>query len=517
MHNKLFLFFSLSCIALLSYGQVPENPVIDSLQKVVQKMPEDTNKVKTLNDLAFEYAYHNPDEGIRTGEMALTLATKLHWKSGEARAHSVIGSNYANKADYANALKYELKSLDMFEQQNDLRNQAILLRNIGIVYSRNGEFEKALETYDKSMAIYRTINNWEGEAGVYGNMANTYYNMEQMEKVLESNLNALSIYQKNNYRKGEALILGNIGNYYAETGAFGQSMPYYFAALRAERGLKNQNGVIRNLGNIGETYFDISKQPESAIKSDSLIPAGSKANLQKAILYLQQCVDGAVELKQTEYILAFQEVLSEAYKAAGNTDKSFDLYKNYIAVRDSVINLENSKKILQTQMQYAFDKKAAEAAADQEKKDIRQKGYRSMLAGGSVLLIIIIVILANRYRIKQRSNKALAAALKDLQEAQAQLVKSERMAALGMMTSRMAHEIYNPLNFVNNFSLLSLELVPEFVHAQTDAERNKTGETLTENIEKIVANGKRAADIIHQLQEHIRTGTAHTFFEEENN
>jgi two-component system, NtrC family, sensor kinase len=95
------------------------------------------------------------------------------------------------------------------------------------------------------------------------------------------------------------------------------------------------------------------------------------------------------------------------------------------------------------------------------------------------------------------------------------LVQSEKMAAFGVMTTRMAHEIQNPLNFVNNFSELSRDLVPEIISPGNEEEKKEAAQNLISNLEKINHHGNRAATIINQLQEHARSGTVQQFFEEE--
>ncbi len=98
---------------------------------------------------------------------------------------------------------------------------------------------------------------------------------------------------------------------------------------------------------------------------------------------------------------------------------------------------------------------------------------------------------------------------------QKQLLASERMATVGVIATRMAHEIQNPLNFVNNFSDLSDELVAEFEGAQSAEEKAESMTMLKQNMKKINEHGKRASDIIKQLQIHIREGKAHDFFDDD--
>jgi phosphoglycerate-specific signal transduction histidine kinase len=91
------------------------------------------------------------------------------------------------------------------------------------------------------------------------------------------------------------------------------------------------------------------------------------------------------------------------------------------------------------------------------------------------------------------------------------------LAAFGVMATRMAHEIQNPLNFVNNFSAVSTDLVQDILTSNDEADKKETANVLVSNLEKINYHGKRAADIINQLQNHARAGTAQKYFEEENN
>src|SRR5712672_320913 len=112
---------------------------------------------------------------------------------------------------------------------------------------------------------------------------------------------------------------------------------------------------------------------------------------------------------------------------------------------------------------------------------------------------------------------AAEAALRDLQAAQARLVHAEKMASLGQLTAGIAHEIKNPLNFVNNFAGLSVELLDELketaapgiatLDEDTRAEIDDTVKLLTSNLEKIAEHGQRADGIVRSMLEHSRGGS----------
>ena len=115
----------------------------------------------------------------------------------------------------------------------------------------------------------------------------------------------------------------------------------------------------------------------------------------------------------------------------------------------------------------------------------------------------------------QARTRELAASLDDLRKAQDRLIQSEKLASLGQLTAGIAHEIKNPLNFVNNFSALSRELLDELrdllAKAKLDeAERGEVDDLIdmvASNLEKVVSHGKRADSIVKNMLLHSREGS----------
>jgi two-component system NtrC family sensor kinase len=109
----------------------------------------------------------------------------------------------------------------------------------------------------------------------------------------------------------------------------------------------------------------------------------------------------------------------------------------------------------------------------------------------------------------------LAKSLEDLRTAQDRLIQTEKLASLGQLTAGIAHEIKNPLNFVNNFSALSAELIEEMtdvlsgsdIDASKREELDEITKILKNNLEKVVQHGKRADSIVKNMLQHSREGS----------
>ena len=208
----------------------------------------------------------------------------------------------------------------------------------------------------------------------------------------------------------------------------------------------------------------------------------------------------------------FQEMieLPEAF-LAGRPSRSE--YFRYLADRGEFISAD-----LEAQLGRTVDDTGLEMRYERTRPDGRVVEVRRnpVPAGGFVFIYSDITQRKRAEEAIRAARDAAEKALRELQTAQASLVHAQKMAALGQVTAGIAHEIKNPLNFVNNFAGLSVELLDELkeaahaVGALDPGKRAEIVETislLTGNLEKIVEHGRRADGIVRSMLQHSRGGS----------
>ena len=217
--------------------------------------------------------------------------------------------------------------------------------------------------------------------------------------------------------------------------------------------------------------------------------------------------------------------LSTAFAKEGDYAKAYQYFLQYSAYKDSLTAEATTRRLAALEYRQNLLKKEAQIQRLNKERLLRVQGARRqqqfvLLLGACVaLLALFTFILSRNNRAKRLANEqleeqknALQEAMAELKTAQSQLIQSEKMASLGELTAGIAHEIQNPLNFVNNFSEVSTELLEELLEHRQQANPDPALEAelladVHQNLLRINQHGHRASTIVKGMLEHARTST----------
>jgi len=209
--------------------------------------------------------------------------------------------------------------------------------------------------------------------------------------------------------------------------------------------------------------------------------------------------------------------LSRAYEIIKDYKKAFEYFKRMHQMKDSIDQLKDEVGVVTLNLQKQADIK--QATFDEQKKlqaeELKRITFRNKIRlyaflSGAVILILIAVILWRNNLRKQKDKLEIQKAYEELKSTQQQLVQQEKMASLGELTAGIAHEIQNPLNFVNNFSEVNNELIEELKSQKSKLKTEEQDEILNDifqNNEKINHHGKRADAIVKGMLQHSRSSS----------
>ena len=157
-----------------------------------------------------------------------------------------------------------------------------------------------------------------------------------------------------------------------------------------------------------------------------------------------------------------------------------------------------------------FDQKFRLQELEKENQQEKSRNRMYVMLMGLGIFLVVAILLYRNNRQKQKANKVLESTLTNLKATQTQLIQSEKMASLGELTAGIAHEIQNPLNFINNFSDINKELLAE-MKEELDKGNIVDAKTIADDVisnqEKINHHGKRADGIVKGMLQHSRTSS----------
>ena len=428
-----FLFCMLVTLCSVTSAQ---NKIIDSLINVLKIAKEDTAKIGVLNLLIVQnIKIDQYDKAINLVELIKRYSENLNYIKGLILYHHHSGEIYRLRGNYVKSLEHHLKALKLEEEVGDENGRAASLNDIGIIYMQQGNYSKALEHYLKMLAITNKLKNKKGIATSLANIGMIYNYHGDYPKALEYYFKSLKIMEDLSYKLGIADLHGNIGGNYYDQLNYQNALKHYTTALTSMRELNNKSGIaalILNIGNIYsdqnnyqkaiENYFEALKLQEEIGDRSGI--ALSAVNIGEVFTQLKKYEDAKKYLNKAFMVskaIGSKGLIKESYlglsildSVRGNGMAAYLNYKNYIIYRDSLINEENSKKIIRAEMNFEFEKKEHETKVEQEKKDAvnskekqKQAVVRNSLIIGFVLVIILALVIYRSYVQKQKANTQL--------------------------------------------------------------------------------------------------------------
>jgi signal transduction histidine kinase len=457
---------------------------------------EDSSKALLLSEIAYNYAFFQVDSGIEYAQKAIALAKQIQFKKGEAAGLASYGWNLWAAGYYDKALDAGLKSLRL--------------------QKGSGDTLRLLAIYGELIVFYRDVDDFD-QAFRYGfitkNLCESVYGPDSKKPGLEifqlgtvylfkgNRLDSASyyIYREYGFEKAEgdvgAYVYNMLGLLETAKKNYPKALEFYRAALKAAAdNMGNKFDIVNSYTYISQLYQETGRIDSSNWYAKEILNKSGYSSFRR----------GARDVLG---------ILAQNYRQTGQNDSALKYLELRVALNDSLFNKEKARTI----QALGFNE-----VLQQQEEEAKQKQYENQIKlyavfGIATLFLIIGVILYRNNMVRRKANvllktqkEKLESTLKTLEATQAQLVQSEKMASLGELTAGIAHEIQNPLNFVNNFSEVNKELIGEMkseLNNGNTEEAKAIAEDIESNEEKIMFHGKRADSIVKGMLQHSRSST----------
>jgi signal transduction histidine kinase len=481
-------------------------------------------------------SFRKDSSGMAYLVRAYDLFSKLQDRRGMAATLNNQNVYYVWKKQYAGALDVLFRSLDLFSQLQDQEAVGAVTNQIGNIFNLQSQYAAALENYLKALDIRKRIGDKPGTAFTLTRIGDMYGKLGQLPEALQYYTESYQMARSVGRNQNLIDVATSIGKVYLAQDKPDQALAYLKEALQAEETFFGKDSVFRSYLPIGEAYLakgeyaraldyfqkalQVSEAKNQSNVGDILTRIGelyyARGDMPNALAYSLRGYRLSKWNKNHETLKSTALILSELYASRNDYKQAYQFSLEYQLAKDSLLNEDLNRRL--AALKESFEIKNRQAQIDLLRRDrqlqqseiLRQKQQRIAFMLGILLFLVLVIVQARSNRQKQKTNRVLETTLANLKSAQSQLIQSEKMASLGELTAGIAHEIQNPLNFVNNFSEVNTELTGELEQAagSGNLEEVKTlAADIRSNQEKIREHGKRADAIVKSMLLHSRTSS----------